>query len=123
MHNRWYYRNSNGDLDPHARKIASKNLNDYKNIMHARKKVTDWNTNYDFNYDFYTMDIENTLWVNIDWLNTNRENTKLALRQPLSMVPRDEIAGAIREWNFSMIIPIENTLPTPVKPNQIMLAS
>jgi hypothetical protein len=37
------------------------------------------------------------------------------------MVPRDEIARAIREENFS-IVPIENTLPAPVK-NQIRLAS
>ena len=118
MHNRWYYRNSNGDFDPHAMKIAGKNRDAHKIDMRKLSAVTDWNADY----NFYTIDVENTLWVNVKWLNTNRENTKLALREPLSMVPRNEIAGAIREGNFSMV-PMENTLPAPVKPNQIMLAA
>lgn len=118
MHNRWHYRNSNGDFDPHAMRIAGKNRDAYKNTMHDLKAVTDWDTNH----KFYTMDIENTLWVNVKWLNTHRKNTKLALRQPLSIVPRDEIAWALREGNFS-IVPMENTLPAPIKPNQIKLAA
>jgi len=118
MHNRWYYRNSNGDFDHHAMKIAGKNRDAHKIDMNKLRAVTDWSADY----SSYTIDVQNTLWANVNWLNTNRENTKLALRQPLSMVPRDEIAKAIREENFS-IVPIENTLPAPVKKNQIRLAS
>ena len=115
MHNRWYYRNSNGDFDPHAYKMAWKKYHNEIKDKREEEALTDWDTNY-------TMDVENTLWVNVKWLNTNRKNTKLALRQPLSIVPRDEIAWALREGNFS-IVPMENTLPAPVKPNQIRLAA
>ena len=118
MHNRWYYRNSNGRIDVHAIKMSWKNHDAYKNYRHQLKAVTDWYTNY----SYYRTNLENTLWVNVEWLNTHRKNTKLALRQPLSIVPRDEIAWALREGNFS-IVPMENTLPTPVRPKQIMLAA
>lgn len=118
MHNKWYYRNPYGDFDPHAMRIAGKNHDMNKNRMRKLGAVNDWNTNY----DRYTIDVQSTLWVNVKWLNTNRENTKLALRQPLNIVPRDKIAGAIIEGNFSMV-PMEKTLPAPRKPEQIMLVA
>lgn len=114
MHSKRYYRNSKGDLDPHARKLAWKNHEAEKINKHKLKSVTDWN---DYNYTTAVMD---TLWTNVNWLNTNRANTQLALRKNLSMIPREEVVGALREWNFSLV-PIENTLPAPVKQNQIIL--
>ena len=120
MHNRWYYRNSNGDFDPHAKKIAWKNRDTYKNEMRKLYAVTDWNTNY----SYYKADVESTLWVNVEWLKANRKNTQLALRSNLSIVPIDRysVGHELKERNFSMV-PAKNTLPTPVKPRQIMLAA
>ena len=115
MHKRWYYRNSNGDLDPHAQKMAWKYHDLAKFLNREEARLGDWNVNNN-----YSMDVTNTLWVNTQQLDTNRENTKLALRQPLSIVPRDEIAGAIIEGNFSMV-PMEKTPPSPVKPEKFML--
>ena len=120
MHNRWYYRNSNGNLDPHAMKIAWKNHDYNKNEMRKYSAVTDWNTNY----DYYKTDVEDTLWVNIDWLNTNRKNTQLALRNNLSLVPIDKynVGHALKEGNFSMV-PMEKAKPVPIKPTQIILTA
>ena len=115
MHNRWYYRNSNGDFDPHAMKIAGKNRDAHKINMRKLSAVTDWNADY----DFYTMDIQNTLWVNVDWLNTNKKDTQLALRNNLSLVPIN-VGRELREGNFSMM-PV--TKPAPEKPQKIILAA
>ena len=119
MHNRWYYRNSNGDFDPHAMKMAGKNHDAHKLDIRKLNAVTDWDTNY----GYYGTDIESTLWVNVDWLNTNKENTQLALRNNLSLVPIDKynVGRELREGNFSMV-PMENK-PAPEKPKQILLAA
>ena len=120
MHNRWYYRNSNGRIDVHAIKMSWKNHDAYKNYRHQLKAVTDWYTNY----SYYRTNLENTLWVNVEWLNANRKNTQLALRSNLNIVPIDRysVGHELKERNFSMV-PAKNTLPTPVKPRQIMLAA
>ena len=76
MHNRQYYRNSKGDIDPHAMKIAGKNHDAHKIDMCKLSAVNDWNAKH----DIYTIDVQNTLWANVEWLNTNRWNTKLALK-------------------------------------------
>ena len=118
MHNKWYYRNSNGDLDPHAKKIAWKNHDMAKVLNRKEAIVNDWN----LINNQYSMDVTNTLWKNTQWLNTNRKDTKLALREPLSIIPRDEIAHELRVQNYT-IVPKSNTLPTPVKQHTIKLVS
>lgn len=116
MHNRWYYRNSNGRIDVHAIKMSWKNHDAYKNYRHQLKAVTDWNNDY----SYYKTDVESTLWVNVEWLNTNRKNTQLALRNNLSLVPIN-VGRELREGNFSMM-PIKDK-PAPEEPDHIILAA
>ena len=113
MHNRWYYRNPNGNLDPHAKKIAWKNHDMAKVLNRKEAILNDWNLN-----NHYSMDVTNTLWVNTQRLSMNRRNTKLALRQSLAIVPLKEIAHELRVQDFTLV-PQENTLPAPVKQSPI----
>ena len=118
MHKRWFYRNDIGILDPYARRRAWEKHDAKKKEYRDLKKVTDWM----YIYDNYTLDVAHTISTDVSWLEGSKKETKLALRQPLSMVPRDEIAGAIIKGNFSMV-PMKETLPTPIKQKQIMLAA
>jgi len=118
MHNKSYYRNRNGDLDPHAKKIAWKNHDVAKIIKRKETILNDWNP---IN-NHYLMDVASTLWTNVQWLNICRRNTKLLLRQQLAMIPRDEIAHELRVQNFT-IVPQGSALPTPVNQSQIKLVA
>jgi hypothetical protein len=118
MHNRWYYRNANGDFDPHALKIAWKNRDANKNEYHNLKKVTDLGCIY----DNYTLDVAHTISTDVSWLKASKEETKLALRQPLAMVPRDEIAHDLRVGNYTLA-PKQDTYLAPIKKHSIRLAS
>lgn len=111
MHNRWYYSNR------YERKIAWKNYDNYKTYRRKLKAVTDWCDNN----DSFRNNVMDALSVNVNWLNTDKKATQLALRNNLVIISRADIPTALSENNYSLVP--KTSLPTPVEQHPLSLAA
>lgn len=111
MHNNSNYTNAmTWKYDHHANKMAWKIRDLNKEDLHDLKRLKDW-----WNQFEYVNDVRSVLNSKTEGMTSNRQKTKLALRDNFEIRPyQQEVWLALRNNRYSLT-PVKKELPMPMQ--------